>query len=608
MTKLRIAALQLLLLLISMPAFGIEKGLIQSGNGSLVEVVERVSDDLLPRDSDRFRVPTPGQIKAWKFIVESIYAGKPEDAAQMIKQLSFPYELKRFTEKSNGREYFLLTERAPFQSGWGAYVFDPKASNPLVIQAPHPKFDSKTEHQAIDAFLQTGASAFMLAGAHRRANKLSSPCTQPTSGDDAATYPVSDVAHAVDTPFHAVHEALIKARPGMVAVQLHGMGERENCPNVFISTGTATVTTNSKKLNGCLAKNGVESSVFDGSKSCPLIALSNVQGRFSNGETKDPCRMAARISPEPGTFIHIEQEPSIRKDRASWQPVIEGLKCAFPVSNAGSAVASSTQETPQSYAFKSGENPAVTVFYHLPPKVNEKTKVVLVLAGRQRNADEYLASWTDWATKNNYVVLSPRFAEADWPEPLGYNFGNIASGREANNTPNPKSKWAFTVVEEMFEDARKRFSVKADKYVLFGHSAGGQFVHRFMLFMPENKVTLAIAANPGFYTLPDRDAVFPYGLKRSPVPIGEKDLKEWARRNLVIMRGTADVQRTENLRQTPEADAQGKNRFERAGYMFVRINRLDPGTKWRLFDVPGIAHDQKGMAAAAQRFLSSEFK
>ncbi len=610
MTKLRIAALPFLLLLISMSVLGIEKGLIERANGSLVEVVAKVSDDLLPRDSDRFRVPTPGQLKSWKFIVESIYAGKPEDAAQLIKQLSFPYELKSFTEKSNGREYFLLTERVPFQSGWGAYVFDPKASNPLVIQAPHPKFDSNTEHQAIDAFLQTGASAFMLAGAHRRANKLSSPCTQPRSGDDAATYPVSDVAHAVDTPFHAVHEALIKARPGIVAIQLHGMGERDTCPNVFVSTGTATVTTNSKNLNACLAKNGVETSVYDGSKSCPLTALSNVQGRFSNGETTDPCGTYAKISPEPGSFIHIEQEPAIRKDRASWQPVIEGLKCTFPTSNAGSkaAIALPIQEGLRSYSFKAGPNPAVTVFYHLPPNVDAKTKVVLVLAGRQRNADEYLASWTDWATKNNYVVLSPKFAEADWPEPLGYNFGNIASGREADNTPNPKSKWAFTVIEQMFEDARKRFSVKAEKYVLFGHSAGGQLVHRFMLFMLENKVTLAIAANPGFYTLPEMNTVFPYGLKRSPVPIQEKDLKDWARRNLVIMRGTADVQRTENLRQTPEADAQGKNRFERAGYMFVRINRLDPGTKWRLFDVPGIAHDQKGMAEAAQKFLSSEIK
>jgi hypothetical protein len=70
------------------------------------------------------------------------------------------------------------------------------------------------------------------------------------------------------------------------------------------------------------------------------------------------------------------------------------------------------------------------------------------------------------------------------------------------------------------------------------------------------------------------------------------------------MRGTADLQRTESLRQSPEADAQGQNRFERAGYMFERIKKFDPKTTWRMIDVPGIAHDQKGMAPAAQKLLA----
>lgn len=568
--------------------------------GSLVKLVEKVSEDLTPRDSEGFRVPTAGQLKAWKFIVESIYTGKPENAAQMIKQLSFPYELKRFTEKSNGREYLVLFEKDPYQAGWGAYVFDPAAANPLVIQAPHPRFDSNTEHQAIDAFLQTGASAYMLAGAHRRANKQPSPCTQPASaGEDNAGYPVSDVAHAVDTPFHAVHEALLKVRPKSVAVQLHGMGERDICPNAFISNGSRTVTTNSKKLLSCLTKNGVEAQIYDGTTSCPLIALSNVQGRFSNGETGDPCKTGVKVSPEPGSFIHIEQEPVIRKDRASWQGMIEGLKCAF---------SQSTEPKPldrKSYSFESPGNPPVKVFYAEPPVINSKTSVVVVMAGRQRNADEYLDSWVSWGAKNNYLVLSPQFDEQNWPEPLGYNFGNIATGKEANNKPNPKAKWAFTVIEQMFEHAKKKFSVGAKRYLLFGHSAGGQFVHRFMLFMPENHVSLAIAANPGFYTLPDTGVIFPYGLKNMPVAVSEKDVKKWTGGDLILMRGTADVQRTESLRQTPEADAQGKNRFERAGFMFEQVKKANPSSKWRLVDVPGVAHDQKGMAEAAQRLLET---
>lgn len=574
---------------------------VRQRSGSLYELVENASRNQIRRGSEGFRVPTDGQLKAWKFIVESIFQDRLADAQQMIRQLSFPYQLSKFTEKSTGREYIVLEESIPLQAGWGFYVFDPRSTSPLILEAPHPVFDSNTELQAIDAFVQTGATAYLLAGAHRRANMKDTPCTQPKSSDASANYPVSDVAHAVATPFHSVHETLVKVRPASVAVQLHGMGEREICPNAFISTGTSSVTTNSKTLLACLAKSGVEASIYNGEASCPLTALSNVQGRFSNGETKDPCGTYARSSPEPGRFLHIEQEPSIRRDRKSWQPVIDGLKCAFSASS-GSATKAEPQAR-KSYIFKNGDNPPVTVFYQTPDKIDSKTKILVVLAGRQRNADEYLDPWVEWASKNNYIVLSPRFAASDWPEPLGYNFGNIATGREAFNTPNPKSKWAFTVVERMFDEAKTRFSLGVKEYDLFGHSAGGQFVHRFMLYMPENSVRVAIAANPGFYTLPDVNIGFPYGVKNSPFPIAENDIKRWVKTDLVLMRGTADVQRTESLRQTPEADAQGKNRFERAGFMFERVRKVDPRTRWRLIDVPGIAHDQRGMALAAQKVL-----
>jgi pimeloyl-ACP methyl ester carboxylesterase len=258
-----------------------------------------------------------------------------------------------------------------------------------------------------------------------------------------------------------------------------------------------------------------------------------------------------------------------------------------------------------SFIFTSQGNPDIKVFFAVPPRISANTKVLLVMAGRQRDADNYLDSWIDWAAKNNYLVLAPQFDANNWPEPLGYNFGNIATGNERKHTPNAKDQWAFTLIEQIFVLARVEFSLKAKKYDIFGHSAGGQLVHRFMLFMPENHVRLAVAANPGFYTLPDLAAPFPYGLKNSPVEITQNDLLKWTKRKLILMRGTADTQRTENLRQTPEADAQGPNRFTRAAFMFEKIKALNPQTKWQMIDVPGVAHDQKGMALAAQRVLES---
>jgi hypothetical protein len=174
-----------------------------------------------------------------------------------------------------------------------------------------------------------------MAGTHRRANKKATPCSQPGPADEksaaeAATYPESDVAHSTATIFQTTHETIVTADPGTIVVQLHGMAEREVCPNVFMSSGTKTITSNSTRLQACLVKQNVEAGIYEGDvKGCPLAATTNVQGRFSNGEQRDPCRTSVKAAPEPGLFIHIEQEPSIRRDKESWKPVVEALKCAF---------------------------------------------------------------------------------------------------------------------------------------------------------------------------------------------------------------------------------------------------------------------------------------
>ena len=47
-------------------------------------------------------------------------------------------------------------------------------------------------------------------------------------------------------------------------------------------------------------------------------------------------------------------------------------------------------------------------------------------------------------------------------------------------------------------------------YALYGHSAGGQFVHRYVAFADAPRMESAVAANSGWYTMPD-DGAFPYG-------------------------------------------------------------------------------------------------
>ncbi|MEZ5345705.1 MAG: hypothetical protein R2681_09145 [Pyrinomonadaceae bacterium] len=253
-----------------------------------------------------------------------------------------------------------------------------------------------------------------------------------------------------------------------------------------------------------------------------------------------------------------------------------------------------------SFLYKTELNPPVRAYIYVPKSLSAKTRFIMVMHGLSRNADDYIASWEKWAGKNDYIAVAPLFDAKNWKGAAKYNNGNIIT---SDGLKVRQKKWSFQLVDDLHSLVSKGFGLDNDYYDLFGHSAGGQFVHRFMLFLPKAKVRVALAANPGWYTLPDLEQEFPYGLKHEKLSFTNADLLNWTKRNVMILRGTDDILRTDNLQKTPEADAQGQNRFERAAFMYDKIKTLDPGTNWRLIEAPKVGHDQTRMAIAAQYVL-----
>ena len=68
----------------------------------------------------------------------------------------------------------------------------------------------------------------------------------------------------------------------------------------------------------------------------------------------------------------------------------------------------------KSFIYKSDGNPDIETFIHVPEKVSQKSKILFVMSGFGRNADEYLDSWKKWAKKNDYIVVCPLFDEKNW--------------------------------------------------------------------------------------------------------------------------------------------------------------------------------------------------
>lgn len=249
--------------------------------------------------------------------------------------------------------------------------------------------------------------------------------------------------------------------------------------------------------------------------------------------------------------------------------------------------------------------PAVLTYVYVPAALSARTRVTVVMHGKLRNAREYLEQWTGWAARANQIVVAPEFDQARWPGSRSYNLGNVFAGSNGRGVKLPEESWSFTVVEALHERVRAVFGLEDPAFALWGHSAGGQFVHRFVLFKPRAKVRAAVAAGCGWFTVPDPRVGFPYGVDHPELGFQAADLSAYVRRPLTIMRGALDTERDGDLRTSRGAEAQGGNRYERAEHMHLAARRINPHSEWRLVDVPSVGHDGARMAPAAQPLLEA---
>lgn len=243
----------------------------------------------------------------------------------------------------------------------------------------------------------------------------------------------------------------------------------------------------------------------------------------------------------------------------------------------------------------------IKVHYSIPNHGDiSQMPILFVFPGLERNADDYLNSWKGASDSRNFMVFVLEFSKD-----LYTTSQYIEGGMFENGQPVEPEKWTFSLIEPLFDLIREETGSQLTQYDLWGHSAGAQFVHRYATFMPNARIHRAVSANAGWYTLPDADVEYPYGLKHS----GGADaatLKQLFATELIIQLGTADTSR-DGLNTTAGAEAQGQNRFERGNYYFNKSKQIASegayNFKWKRVEVEGVAHDQTQMASAAVQLL-----
>ena len=251
----------------------------------------------------------------------------------------------------------------------------------------------------------------------------------------------------------------------------------------------------------------------------------------------------------------------------------------------------------------------ITVWSYRPADAGPDADVLFVMHGVNRDASRYLDEWIGVAERHGAVLLCPEFTVADWPEDINYNLGNVFGTIDENERaadPQPEARWSFSLLDPIFDSVVARLALRTRGYLLYGHSAGAQFVHRLLFFKPDAKVKRAVSANAGWYMLPDATVPFPYGLQGTSV--GEAAVKKALGMPLTILLGEEDVDPSHKwLRTTPAAMRQGANRFERGRYYFAAAGKvaraLGTAFGWRLVTAPGVAHHDKQMVPYAEKAL-----
>jgi pimeloyl-ACP methyl ester carboxylesterase len=234
------------------------------------------------------------------------------------------------------------------------------------------------------------------------------------------------------------------------------------------------------------------------------------------------------------------------------------------------------------------------------PKTHNPDKpVVIVQHGASRNGAEYCEAWIAAAERHGLLIVAITFSKEAWPDAVTYNNGHVL---DENVGLRPRECWSLAIPGRVFALLRETGITRGDKTYLWGHSAGGQFVHRLLATQPHGIFEAVGAANPGWYTLPTLDLAYPDGL--GGIGLTPDDVVRFLGYPLVIFSGDQDIDgTTENFPKHDAAMAQGPNRFARAQFYLERgraeAARLGVPCRWNRVVVPAVAHEGMRMAAFA---------
>ena len=256
--------------------------------------------------------------------------------------------------------------------------------------------------------------------------------------------------------------------------------------------------------------------------------------------------------------------------------------------------------------------------------------VVVVVHGALRDSDRYLAGAQHAArlAGSDALIVAPQFlAEVD--PAAGALSWTVEGWKGGYPALGPAALSSFTAMDSLLGLlAEEPGPAPARAVVVFGNSAGGQFVNRYAAVGRGPDVLARrglrvrfVVANPSTYLYFDRErpvAVpdgarvndWRYGFDGAPgyvdagVEGARPSLERYLGRDVTIVLGALDTDDASLLLEvSPAAMAQGANRFDRGLRYDQHVRRLARAAglpaRHRLVLLPGVGHDAGDVLAAA---------
>jgi pimeloyl-ACP methyl ester carboxylesterase len=226
--------------------------------------------------------------------------------------------------------------------------------------------------------------------------------------------------------------------------------------------------------------------------------------------------------------------------------------------------------------------PGQEYLVYVPGRGGREAPLFVTVHGVSRNAEEHAGLFAPYAERYGVVLVAPCFerGRSDGYQRLG---------------PDALGHGADATLEAILDEVAALTGASRGPFRLFGFSGGAQFAHRFVMAHPE-RVAAAVVAAPGWYTFPDRDVPYPYGLGASDASPGVPLVPErFLAVPVAVLVGDRDTTGGEHLRRNPALDRQqGTTRRERARRWVAAMRQaaLARGLEPRVTgeEVPGIGH------------------